>query len=81
LNGFENVARLGDARPVNLLLGLVVRLGGGRAVLSTTAAVKVLADALCLIALERAGVCLFLRHTYGGQGIKNFPALYFELAC
>jgi len=80
LYGFEHISRLGDARPVNLLLGLAVRFGRGSAILSTTA-VEVLADTLRLIAFERAGVCFLFRHTYGGQGIENLPALYFELAC
>jgi hypothetical protein len=76
LYGFQHVSWLGDARPVDLLPRLAFRFGRGGAVLPT-AAVKVLADAFRLIALKRAGVCLFLRHTYGGQGIKNLPALYF----
>ncbi len=79
LDCLEHVARLGDSRPVDLLLGLAFRFGGPGAVLP--APLEVLTYPFCFIAFQRAGVCLLLSHTDGRQGIKNRPALYFELAC
>jgi hypothetical protein len=79
LDCLEHVARLGDSRPVDLLLWLAVYLRGPGAVLP--APLKVLTYPFCFIAFQRAGVCLFLSHTDGRQGIKDRPALYFELAC
>jgi hypothetical protein len=79
LDRLEHVARLGDSRPVDLLLRLAVYLRGAGAVLPAT--LKVLAYTFCFIAFQRAGVCLLFSHTYGCQGIKDRPALYFELAC
>ncbi len=80
LDCLEHIARLGDARPVDLLLwfGLYPR-GGPGTVLPAT--LKVLTYPLCFIAFQRAGVCLLFSHTYSCQGVKNRPALYFELAC
>ncbi len=78
LDCLEHVARLGNSRPVDLLLRLAVYLRGAGAVLP--AALKVLTYPLCFIAFQGAGVCLFLSHTNGRQGVKDRPALYFELA-
>jgi hypothetical protein len=78
LDRFEHVAWLGDSRPVDLLLRLAVYLRGSGAVLP--APLKMLTYPLCFIAFQGAGVCLFLSHTNGRQGIKDRPALYFELA-
>jgi hypothetical protein len=79
LDRLEHVSRLGDSRPVDLLLWLAVDLRGARAVLA--APLKMLTDPFCFIAFQRAGVCLFFRHTHSRQGVKDRPALYFELAC
>jgi hypothetical protein len=79
LDCLEHVARLGDSRPVDLLLWLAVYLRGPGAVLPAT--LKVLTYPLSFIAFQGAGVCLFLSHTDGRQGVKDRPALYFELAC
>jgi hypothetical protein len=65
LDCLEHVARLGDSRPVDLLLWLAVYLRGPGAVLP--APLKVLTYPFCFID--------------GRQGIKDRPALYFELAC
>jgi hypothetical protein len=78
LDRLEHVARLGDSRPVDLLLRLAVYLRGSGAVLP--APLKMLTYPLCFIAFQGAGVCLFLSHTNGRQGVKDRPALYFELA-
>ena len=79
LDRLEHIARLGDSRPVDLLLGLALYLSRAGAVL--TAPLKVLTYPFCFIAFQRAGVCLLFSHTYGCQGVKDRPALYFELAC
>ncbi len=79
LDCLEHIARLGDSRPVDLLLWLAVYLGSTGAVLPAT--LKVLTYPLCFIAFQRTGVCLLFSHTYGGQGVKDRPALYFEFAC
>ncbi len=79
LDCLEHIARLGDSRPVDLLLWLAVYLSGPGAVLPAT--LKVLTYPFCFIAFQRAGVCLLFSHTYGCQGVKDRPALYFELAC
>jgi hypothetical protein len=79
LDCLEHIARLGDPRPIDLLLWLALYLRGTGAVLSAT--LKVLTYAFCFIAFQRAGVCLLFSHTYGCQGVKDRPALYFELAC
>ncbi len=79
LDRLEHITRLGDSRPVDLLLWLVVYLSRTGAVLPAT--LKVLTYPFCFIAFQRAGVCLLFSHTYGCQGVKDCPALYFELAC
>jgi hypothetical protein len=80
LNCLEHIARLGYARPVDLLL----RLGGvypsrPSAVLAAT--LKVLAHPFCFIFFERAGVRLLLGHADVRQGVKDRPAFHFQLAC
>jgi hypothetical protein len=80
LNCLEHVAGLRNARPVDLLLGLVVdgpRRAG--AILPTT--LKVLAHPLRLIFFQRAGVCFLLGHADVRQGIQDRPALHFQFAC
>jgi hypothetical protein len=52
LNRFQNIARLGHTRPVDLRLGLAVAPRRGTAVFAT--AVKVAAHALGFVSLERA---------------------------
>jgi hypothetical protein len=79
LDCLEHIARLGDSRPVDLLLWLAVYPSSAGAVLPAT--LKVLTYPFCFIAFQRAGVCFLLSHTYGCQGVKDSPALYFELAC
>jgi hypothetical protein len=80
LNCLEHVARLGDARPVDLLLGLVVDdPGQTSAILPTT--LKVLAHALSFIFFQRAGVCFLLGHADVRQGVQDRPALHFQFAC
>jgi hypothetical protein len=79
LDGLEHVARLGDPRPVDLLLRLAVCLCSSSTILP--AALKVLTYPFCFIAFQRAGVCFLFSHTHGRQGVKDRPALYFELAC
>jgi hypothetical protein len=80
LNGLEHVARLRDARPVNLLLGLA-----DLSPLCSSAifpgALKVLAHALGFVFLERAGVRFLFGHTNGRQGVKDRPAFHFQFAC
>jgi hypothetical protein len=79
LDGLEHVAWLGNPRPVDLLLWLAVYFRRAGTVLSAT--LKVLPYPFCFIAFQRAGVCLLFSHTDGRQGVKDRPALYFELAC
>ncbi len=80
LNRLQNIARLGDARPVDDRLGLRRRsLRSGRS--GTRALVEILADALRLIFFQRAGVRLPLGHADFRQRVENLPALYFEFAC
>jgi hypothetical protein len=80
LNRLEHVARLRDARPVDLLLGLAVDdLGRASAVLSTS--LKVLAHALSFIFFQRAGVRFLLGHADVRQGVQDRPALHFQFAC
>jgi hypothetical protein len=78
LDRLEYVAGLRNPRPVDLLLRLTLCLRGAGAILSTT--VKVLANQFCFIRFQRARVCLFFSHTDVRQGIKDRPALYFQLA-
>lgn len=79
LDRLEHVAWLGDSRPIDPLLRLVVYLGSAGAILPAT--LKMLTYPFRFIAFQRAGVCLLFSHTYGCQGVKDRPALYFELAC
>jgi hypothetical protein len=80
LNCLEHVAGLRNARPVNLLLGLVVdNLRRASAIFPTT--LKVLAYALSFIFFQRAGVCFLLGHADVRQGIQDCPALHFQFAC
>ncbi len=62
LNGFQHVARLGDARPVNLRLCLGFRTGGCRRAAGPGAAVEVCAYTLGFIRLQRTGVRFLFRH-------------------
>jgi hypothetical protein len=80
LDCFEHIAGLGDPRPIDLLLRLALYLRCAGAVFAA-AAVKVLADPLCFVAFQRARVCLLFSHTDVRQGVKDRPALYFQLAC
>jgi hypothetical protein len=80
LNCLEHIAGLGHARPVDLLLRLAgVYPSRPSAVLAAT--LKVLAHPFCFIFFERAGVGFFLGHADVGQGVKDRPALHFQLAC
>jgi len=80
LNCLEHIAGLGHARPVDLLLRLAgVHPSRPSAVLAAT--LKVLAHPFCFIFFERAGVGLLLGHADVGQGVKDRPALHFQLAC
>jgi hypothetical protein len=80
LNRLEHVAGLRDARPVDLLLGLVVD-NSGRASAILPATLKVLAHALSFIFFQRAGVGFLLGHADVGQGVQDRPALHFQFAC
>jgi hypothetical protein len=80
LNCLEHVAWLRYARPVDLLLRLAA-LCLRRAGSVLAAALKVLAYPFCFIFFERAGVGLLLGHADVGQGVKDRPALHFQLAC
>jgi hypothetical protein len=79
LNRLKHVARFRYSRPVDLLLGLALCFRRPGAVLA--AAVKVLAYTLRFIRFQRARVRLLFRHTDMRQGVKDRPALYFQLAC
>jgi hypothetical protein len=79
LDCLEHITRLRDSRPVDLLLRLAIYPSRASAVLPAT--LKVLTYPFCFIAFQRAGVCLLFSHTYGCQGVKDSPALNFELAC
>jgi hypothetical protein len=79
LNCLQHVAGLGYARPIDLLLWLALYLRGAGAILSAT--VKVLAYPFCFIAFQRTGVCFLFGHTNVRQGVKDRPALHFQLAC
>ena len=79
LNRLKHVARFRDSRPVDLLLRLALYFRRTGTVLP--AAMKVLAYTLCFIRFQRARVCLLFGHTDGRQGVKDRPALYFQLAC
>jgi hypothetical protein len=78
LDRLEHVAGFGDAGPIDLLLRLALCLCSASAILSAT--VKVLANPFCFIRFQRARVCLFFSHTDVRQGVKDCPALYFQLA-
>jgi hypothetical protein len=80
LNGFEHIAGLRHPRPVNLLLRFVICLCRTRTVSAAAAAVDVLAHTFRFVALQRTGVRLLLGHANVRQGVKNRPALYFQLA-
>jgi hypothetical protein len=80
LDGLEDVAGFGHPRPVNLLLRLAAfGLRGPGAVLAGT--VKVLTHPLSFVLFQRAGVCFLFGHADVRQGIKDRPALHFQLAC
>jgi hypothetical protein len=81
LNGLKHVAWLRNPRPVNLLFRLVVC--GLRRTGSVPAAgtLEVLAHPLGFVFFERTGVRLLLGHADSRQGIKDRPALDFQLAC
>jgi hypothetical protein len=79
LDCLKHVARFRYPRPVDLLLRLAaVWLHRPGAVLP--APVKVLTYPFCFIRFQRAGVCFLFGHTDVRQGIKDLPALHFELA-
>ena len=79
LNCLEHIARLGDARPVDLLFRLAgVYPSRPSAVFAAT--LKVLAHPFCFIFFERAGMRLLLGHADVRQGVKNRSALHFQLA-
>jgi hypothetical protein len=80
LNGLEDVAGLRYPRPVNLLLRFVICLRRTPTVFAAAAAVDVLAHTFGFIALQGTGVRLLFGHADGRQGVKNRPALYFQLA-
>jgi hypothetical protein len=79
LYGLENVTGLRYPRPVNLLLWFAVYLRRTRTIFAA-AAVDVLAHTFSFVALQRTGVRLLFGHADVRQGIKNRPALYFQLA-
>jgi hypothetical protein len=80
LNCLEHIARFGHARPVDLLLRLAAFCPRRpSAVLAAT--LEVLAHPFCFIFFERAGMRLLLGHADVRQGIKDRPALHFQLAC
>ena len=80
LNCLQHIARLGNARPVDLLLRLAgVYPSRPSAVLAAT--LKVQAHPFCFIFFERAGMRLLLGHADVRQGVKNRSALHFQLAC
>jgi hypothetical protein len=79
LDCLEHVARFRYPRPVDFLLRLAVWLHRPGAVLP--APVKVLTYPFCFIRFQRAGVRFLFGHTDVCQGIKDLPALHFELAC
>lgn len=70
LNRLEDIAGLGDARPVDLGLWLTfhfVRTGRHTA----SAALKVDAHAFRFVCLKRTGVGLLLRNAYFRQNVQN----------
>jgi hypothetical protein len=81
LNGLEHVAGLRNPRPVNLLFWLVVCSLLGPGTVSTAGTLEVLAHTLGFIFFKRAGMRLLLGHADSRQGVKDGPALYFQLAC
>jgi hypothetical protein len=80
LNGLQNVAGLGNTRPVDLLLGFAALRAGRRGAVSA-ATLEISAHTLGFVFFERAGMRLLLGHADVRQGIQDCPALYFQFAC
>jgi hypothetical protein len=81
LNSLKHVAWLGDPGPVNFLFWLVVCSLRSPGTVPTAGPLEVLAHTLGFVFFERAGVRLLLGHADSRQGVKDRPALYFQLAC
>jgi len=81
LNGLKHVAWFGNPGPVNLLFRLAVCSLRRAGSVPAAGTLEVLAHPLGFVFFERAGVCLLLGHADSGQGVKDRPALYFQLAC
>jgi len=77
LDRLKDIARLGDARPINLGFGLALHFvrAAGRTPPPT---LKVDAYAFRFVCLERTGVGLLLRNAYCCQNVQNFPTLDFQ---
>ncbi len=81
LNGLQHVAGFRNPRPINLLFRLVVYSLRRPGTVSAAGTLEVLAYALGFVFFKRAGVRLLLGHADSRQGVKDRPALYFQLAC
>jgi hypothetical protein len=82
-NGFEHVAWLGDMGKINLGLNALRGARGPGASLDgrPRGALKLGANLLCLVFLQRTGVGLAAGQAKLRQYIKNLPTLDFHLAC
>jgi hypothetical protein len=81
LNSLKHVAWLRNPGPVNLLFRLVVCSLRRPGTVPAAGTLEVLAHPLGFVFFERTGVRLLLGHADSGQGVKDRPALYFQLAC
>ena len=81
LNGLEHVAGLRNPRPIDLLFWLIVCSLRSPGTVSAAGTLEVLAHTLGFIFFERTGVRLLLGHADSRQGVKDGPALNFQLAC
>jgi hypothetical protein len=81
LNSLEHVAGFRNPRPVNLLFWLIVCSLRSPGTVPAAGTLEVLAHPLGFVFFERAGVRLLLGHADSRQGVKDRPALYFQLAC
>jgi hypothetical protein len=79
LDRLQDVAGLGDTRPVNLglRLRLYLRRIRGRA---SAPAMEVDANAFRFISFKRTGMGLLFRYANCGQNVQNFPAFNFQFS-
>jgi hypothetical protein len=81
LNRLQDIAGLGDPRPVNFWCSSAVVPGSCRAAIPAVSTLEMRAHALRLVSLERTGMRLGVRDSYFLKYVQNRLALDFELSC